>query len=57
MTVQSGLLAQKIGAGQGQTTGFAEEHRHSRSATAHGLEIQGLTHSTLRSFEPQGLHQ
>ena len=47
MGIQPRLLPHQIGAGQGQATGFGEQHRQGRPRPPHRLQIQRLPHSTL----------
>jgi hypothetical protein len=41
---------------QSQAAGFQKKHRESSGITAHGLEIEGLTHGTATPLEAQALH-
>ena len=57
MAIETGLLTQESGARKSQSAGFAEEHRQGAITALHGLEIQGLTNSTLRRLRAESINQ
>lgn len=57
MAIETGLLTQESGARKSQSAGFEEKHRQGAITTLHGLEIQGLTNSTLRRLRTESINQ